>query len=155
MCAAALITMDQPILLILTGEDCRNAIKAAFDHAKLTSKRLHVVQILTSDLYHYGHQDLVATRPSKKQFLLHIRDEVLKRGKAEVQALEETAQEMGITLEIHSIESEDILSAALSAVKKGYDIVFLPKQQKKLFPLFKRTLAEYLRKKVSGRIVPC
>lgn len=155
MCAAALDTMDRPILLILTGDDCGNAIKAAFSHAKLSSKRLQVIQILTSDLYHYGRQDLVATRPSKRQFLLYIRDEVLKRAETEAQALEETAREMEVSLGIHSIESEDILSAALSEAKKGYDVIFLPKQHKMLFPLFKRTLAEYLRKRVSSRIVPC
>ena len=147
--------MDGPILLILAGEDCRSAIEAAFSQAKLASKRLVVLQILTSNLYHYGHQDLVATRPSKRLFLLHIRDEVLRRGKAEVQALEGTAREMGISLEIHDVESEDILSAALSEAKKGYDIIFLPKQKKKIFPLFERTLAQYLQKKTSSKIIPC
>lgn len=147
--------MDRPILLILAGEDSRNAVKAAFSQAKLTSRPLLVVQILTSDLYRYGHQDLVATRPSKRQFLLHIRDEVLRRGQAEVQSLEETAREMGVSLEIHTMESEDIFSAAISEAKRGYDTVFLPKQKKRLFPLFQKTLAEYLQKKISGRIIPC
>ena len=58
-------------------------------------------------------------------------------------------------LEVNSIESEDILSAALSEVKKGYDIIFLPREKKKLFPLFERTLPGYLQKKISGRIVLC
>ena len=62
---------------------------------------------------------------------------------------------MGISLDINTIESEDVLSAALSEAKKGYDIVFLPKQKKKLFPLFERTLPKYLQKKISGKIVPC
>jgi hypothetical protein len=141
--------------LILAGEDCGNAIQSAFSHAQSTSKRLRVVQILTSELYHYGHQDLVATRPSKRNFLLYIRDEVLRRGKAEVQALEETARTAGVALEVCTVESEDILSAAFSEAKKGYDIVFLPKQRKRRFPLFKRTLAEYLRKKTASKIVPC
>jgi hypothetical protein len=148
-------TADRPMLLILAGEDCREAIRAALCHAKSTSKRLHVVQILSSNLYPYGHQDLVATRPSKRQFLLYIRDEVVKRGEAEIRELEESAIEMGILLEVQTIESEDILSAALSEAKKGYDIVFLPKIKKKLFPLFERTLARHLQKKTSGRIVPC
>jgi len=155
MCTTASATTDRPILLILTGEDCRNAAKAAFSHAKLAAKRLHVLQILTSNLYHYGHQDLVATRPSKRQFLLYIRDEVLRSGEAEAQALKETAREMGISLEICTIESEDIFSIALAEANKEYDTVFLPKQEKKLFPLFKPTLAEYLQKKTSSKIIPC
>jgi hypothetical protein len=146
---------NKPILLILTGDDSRNAVDAAFSRAKLTLTRLRVLQILTSDLYHYGHQDLVATRPSKRQFLLHIREEVLRRGKAEAQALQAKASEIGITLEVCEIESEDILSAALSEAKKGYDVIFLPKQTKTLFPLFKKTPAEHLRKNTSSQIVSC
>jgi hypothetical protein len=144
---------DRPILLILAGEDCGKAIQAAFEHAKSNSKRLRVIQILTSDLYHYGHHDLVALRHSKRQFLLHIREEVLERGKTEARALEDKAREMGVFLEIATIELEDIFAASLAEAKKGYDTVFLPKQKKKLFPLFKKTLAEYLEKKISGEIV--
>ena len=155
MCVTAMTTADRPMLLILAGEDCAEAVKAAFSHAKSTSKRLQVTQILGSNLYRYGHQDLVATRPSKRQFLLYIRDEVLRRGEAEIRALEEMAGETGISLEVNTIESEDVFSTALSEAKKGYDIVFLPKPRKKLFPLFEQTLPRYLRKKVSGRIVPC
>jgi predicted class III extradiol MEMO1 family dioxygenase len=150
-----LATKDLPILLILAGEDCSNAISAALDHAKSTSKQLHVIQVLTSDLYHYGRHDLVATRPSKREFLLYIRDEVLKRGKTEVQALEQMAGEMGISLEVHTVESEDVLSVALAEANKGYDIIFLPKDKKKLFPLFQRTLVEYLQKKIPRKIIPC
>ncbi len=146
---------DQPILLILAGDDYANAEKEAFRYAKLTAKRLVVLQILTSNLYHYGHLDLVATRPSKRQFLLYIRKDVLKRGSAEALALEKRARGMGISLEILSVESEDILSAALTEAKKGYDAVFLPKQKKKLFPLLERTLPDYLRKKTSSKIIPC
>jgi len=143
------------MLLILSGEDCREAIRNAFRHAKSGSKRLQVTQILSSNLYPYGHQDLVATRPSKREFLLYIREEVLKRGEEEILALKKLAGEMEISLEVNTIESEDVLSAALLEAKKGYDIVFIPKQKKKLLPLFKRTLYRYLQKNFSGRIVPC
>jgi hypothetical protein len=150
-----LATKDPPILLILAGEDCSKAISAALDHAKSTSKQVHVIQILTSDLYHYGRHDLVATRPSKREFLLYIRDEVLDRGKTEVQALKQKADEMEISLQICTVESEDVLSAALAEAKKGYDIIFLPKDKKTLFPLFQRTLAEHLQKKIPCKIIPC
>lgn len=148
-------TINRPSLLILTGDDCGDAVKAAFDHARSTSKRLCVLQILTSDLYRYGHQDLIATRPSKRQFLLYIRDEVLTRGKAEVQALEKKAGDMGISLEVNTVETEDVFLTSLSEAKKGYDSIFLPKGKKKLFPLFKKNLAQYLQKKITGKIVPC
>jgi hypothetical protein len=130
-------------------------MSAALSYAKSASKQLHVIQILTSDLYHYGHHDLVATRPSKRDFLLYIRDEVLSRGEAEIQALKQAAGEMGVSLEINTVESEDIFSTALAEAKKGYGTIFLPKPEKKLFPLFRKNLANYLQKKVISRIVPC
>jgi hypothetical protein len=143
------------ILLILTGEDCNLAIQTAFRHAQATSKRLRVLQILTSDLYHYGHHDLVATRPSKREFLLHIRKEVLERGETAARALEDKARGMGISLEIETVESEDRFSTSLAEAKKGYEIIFLPKETKKLFPLFKRTLEFYLKNKTSATIIAC
>ena len=93
------MSMDEKILLILTGEECANAEEAAFRYAKSNSKRLVVLHILTSHLYHYGHQDIIATRPSKRQFLLHIRDEVMERGKVKTKAMAEKAQGEGIVRE--------------------------------------------------------
>lgn len=72
-----------------------------------------------------------------------------------IKALEDQAREAVVDLEITVVESEDIFSASLSEAKKRYDIVFLPKQERKLFPLFKRTLAEYLQRKLPGRIILC
>ena len=143
------------ILLILTGDDPASAVQAAFQQAQTTSKPLHVLQILTSDLYRFGHQDLVATRPSKKDFLLHIRNEVLERGKTEVRALEDAAHERGISLEIVTVEAEDIVSASLDEARKGYQTIYLPKQPKGLFPLFKTSLANCLKKKTSSKIISC
>jgi hypothetical protein len=143
------------ILLILTGEDCSRVMQAAFTHAQSASKRLRVIQILTSSLYHYGHHDLVATRPSKRDFLLHIRDEVLARGKATARDLEDRAREMNVSLEIVSVESEDLFSTSLAEAKKGYEIIFLPKEAKKIFPIFKRTLESYLKNKTSSAIIAC
>jgi hypothetical protein len=141
--------------LILAGDNCRNAIDAALHHAKSTSQILHVIQILASDLYHYGHHDLVATRPSKREFLLYIREEVVERGKAEIRVLEQAAGEQGVCLDVDTIESEDPFSAALAEARKGYGIIFLPETRKKLLPLFKKTLAEYLRTKTAAKIIPC
>jgi hypothetical protein len=142
-------------LLVLAGDGYRDAMNAALRHAQSTSKQLSVIQVLNSDLYHYGHQDLVATRSSKRQFLLHVRDEVIKRGEEEIRALEEAAQTLGVSLEISSVESEDIYSTCLSEAQKGYDSVFVSKQKSRIFPLFKKTLAEYLRKKTKSRVISC
>jgi hypothetical protein len=143
------------ILLILTGENCSRAMQTALAQAQLTSQRLRVIQILTSDLYHYGHHDLVATRPSKREFLLYIREEVLARGKATARALEDKAGEMNISLDIETVESEDLFSTSLAEAKKGYEIIFLPKATKRLFPLFQRTLESYLKNKTSSAIIAC
>jgi hypothetical protein len=146
---------DCPLLLILSGEDCREAIRNAFNHAKSCSKRLHATLILGSSLYCYGHQDLVATRHSKREFLLYIREEVLRRGEAEILALKKLAREMEISLDVNTIESEDVFSTAFMEARQGYSIVFLPKQKKKLFPIFHRTLHEYLSKRIHCKIIPC
>jgi hypothetical protein len=155
MDAAALKKEHWPILLILPDADCSRAIEAAFERARGASTGLRVVQILTSDLYHYGHNDLVAVRASKREFLLHIRSEVLQRGQEAAGALENKAREMGIPIDIRTIESEDVVSTALAEVRKDCAAVFLPKQQRKLFPLFKKNLPEYLRKKTAADVIDC
>ena len=148
-------TNESPFLLILTDGDCRNAINAAFDYAKASGRLLRAVRMLHSDLYHYGHHDLVASRHSKREFLLHIRNEVIERGNSEMLALKENAERMGISFEASAVESEDINSSSLAETKKGYDMTFIPKQEKRLFPLFKRTLSDYLQKKAVGKIIAC
>jgi hypothetical protein len=147
--------MEKPALLILAGGDCRSAMTAALNHAQNHSRQLRVIQILNSDLYHYGHHDLVATRPSKMQFLLYERDLVLERGQGDLRQLEEAGRRAKVTLDIDTIESEDINSACFSEVKKGYNPVFVPKQKQRLFPLFEKTLAEYLRKRTESNVIAC
>lgn len=146
---------EEKILLIVTGDGEANAEEAAFRYARSNSRKLVVLQILTSNLYHYGHHDIIATRPSKRQFLLHIREEVLRQGLKEAKALEKRAQEKGISCEILSVETEDIVSAALSEAKKSYDMIFIVREKRKLFPLFERPLAHHLKKEVSTPIIQC
>ena len=146
---------EEKILLILTDEESAKAEEAAFSYAKQNSKKLVVLQILTSQLYHYGHQDIIATRPSKRQFLLHIRDEVMERGKARAKALTEKAQQAGIDLEMLSVESENIPSIAAAEAKKGYETIFLQREKRKLLPLFEKTLAGHLKKKTDSRVMEC
>jgi len=143
------------VLLILTAENSGNAVKAALEYARSTAQPLHAIQILTSDLYRYGHHDLIATRPSKREFLLHIRNEVLERGKAQSEALQNAAREAGVSLEMKTVESEDIFPACTAEAGKGYARIFLPKQERKLFPLFQKNLATFLKKKTSSEIILC
>ena len=74
--------MDKILLVLGTG-DSRIAESEAFTFAKQTSSVVVALQVLTSKLYHYAHNDLIATRPSKRDFLFYIRDEVMENGKKE------------------------------------------------------------------------
>jgi len=147
--------MENRVLLILTGDDSGSAEESAFSYVKSTSKALTVLQILTSNLYHYGHHDVIATRPSKRQFLLHIRDEVLGRARAKATTLMDRASEEGIGLEILSVESEDASSVAVNEARKGYDVIFVSNKKRSLFPLFEKTLAQHLRNKTTSKIIAC
>jgi hypothetical protein len=147
--------MENKVLLILTGDDNGSVEESAFSYAKSTSKTLIVLQILTSNLYHYGHHDVIATRPSKRQFLLYIRDEVLGRARAKATTLMDRAREQGIGLEILSVESEDASSVAVNEAKKGYDVIFVSDKKRPLFPLFEKTLAQHLQKKTTSKIIGC
>jgi hypothetical protein len=146
--------MENKVLLILTGGD-GGAEESAFSYAKSTSKALTVLQILTSNLYHYGHHDVIATRPSKRQFLLHIRDEVLERAQVKATMLMDRARQQGIGLEILSVESEDASSVAVNEARKGYDAIFVSEKKRPLFPLFEKTLAQHLRNKTTSKIIAC
>ena len=146
---------ELPFLLILIDGDCHDAINAAFNYAKLSGRPLRAARMLHSDLYHYGHHDLVANRHSKREFLLYIRNEVIERADAEMLALKEKAGQMGISFEAFAVETDDINSSSLAETKKGYDIIFVPKQEKRLFPLFKRTLSDCLQKKAAAKIIIC
>lgn len=145
--------MEDRVLLILTGDDNGGVEESAFGYAKSTSKTLTVLQILTSNLYHYGHHDVIATRPSKRQFLLHIRDEVIERAQAKATMLMERARKQGISLEILSVESEDASSAAANEARKGYDAIFVSEKKRHLFPLFEKTITQHLRKMTTSKII--
>ena len=143
------------ILIILNGDNRGNAIEQAFHTAQSDSKKVKILQILDSALYHYAHNDLVAPRLNKRTFLLYIREDVLEKGRIEAGELIRKAGEMGISLEIDPIETDDVISTVINEAKKGYDEIYLPKEEKKLFPLFKRTMEQHLRKKAPGRVIAC
>ena len=143
------------ILIVLNGENSENAIKQAFSTAQSDSGKVKVLQILDSGLYHYGHNDLVAPRLNKRTFLLYIREHVLEQGRIEAGELIRKAGEMGICLEIDPVETDDVISTVIAEAKKGYDEIYLPKEEKKLFPIFKRTMEQHLKRKAPGRVISC
>jgi hypothetical protein len=143
------------ILIVLNGEKSENAVEQAFLAAQSDSRKVKVLQILDSGLYHYGHNDLVAPRLNKRTFLLYIREQVLERGKIEAGELSERAGEMGISLEINPVETDDVISTVIAEARKGYEKIYLPKEKKKLFPIFKKTIEQHLKREVPGRIISC
>jgi hypothetical protein len=143
------------ILVVLNGKDTENAVEQAFRVAQSDSSKVKVLQILDSGLYHYGHNDLVAPRLSKRTFLLYIREQVLEQGRIETDELRERAHNMGVSLEIDSVETDDVISTVITEAKKGYEKIFLPKEEKKLFPIFKKTIEQHLRREVSSLIISC
>jgi hypothetical protein len=143
------------ILIVLKGDKSGNAIEHAFRAAKTDSKKVKVLQILDSELYHYGHNDLVAPRLNKQTFLLYIREHVLEQGKKEADELVKKACEMGISLSIDPVETDDVISTVIAEAKKGYDVIYLPKEKKKLFPIFKKSMEQRLKSKAPGRVISC
>ena len=143
------------ILLVLNGGNSENAVEQAFLAAQSDSRKVKVLQILDSGLYHYGHNDLVAPRLSKRTFLLYIREQVLEQGRIEAGELRERAHNMGVSLEIDPVETDDVISTVIAEAKKGYKKIFLPKEKKRLFPIFKKTIEQHLKREVSSLIISC
>jgi hypothetical protein len=143
------------ILVVYKGVGSENAIDEALRTARGEARRTRVLQILDSDLYFYGHNDLVAPRLNKQRFLLYIREQVLEKGGIEAQEIREKALSMGVSLEIDPVETDDLVSTVIAEAKKGYEMIYLAKEKKRLFPLLKKNLARELRKAVAARIVEC
>jgi hypothetical protein len=143
------------ILVVYKGVGSENAIDEALRTARGEARRTRVLQILDSDLYFYGHNDLVAPRLNKQRFLLYIREQVLEKGGIEAQEIREKALSMGVSLEIDPVETDDLVSTVIAEAKKGYEMIYLAREKKRLFPLLKRNLARELRKAVAARIVEC
>lgn len=143
------------ILLVLTGTECDDAIEAAFRLARTSSRKIVALQIITSDLYHYGHNDLIATRPSKAQFLLYIREQVIARASAEAEELRKKALDAGVSLAICPVETEDVASTVMTEAKKGYDMIFLPREKRTIFPLINQRPVRQLRKKLGSKVIEC
>ena len=147
--------MMKDILIVLNGGNSENAVEEAFRAAQSDSRKVKVLQILDSGLYFYGHNDLVAPRLSKRTYLLYIREQVLEQGKIEAGELRERARNMGVSLEIDPVETDDVISTVIAEAKKGYEKIFLPKEKKKLFPIFEKPVEQHLKREVSSLIISC
>jgi hypothetical protein len=147
--------MEEKVLLIVGIGDSGLAEAAAMAYAKDNSSTVVALQILTSNLYHYGHNDLIATRPSKRDFLLYIRSEAVGQGREDAERLAREAEQCGVSMEIVPVETEDVNSTVITEAKKGYGAVFVPKERRKIFPLLQRNLCRELEKRVACRVVAC
>ena len=143
------------ILVIYKGAGSKNAVDEGLRAARGNSGKAKVLQILDSDLYFYGHNDLVAPRLNKQRFLLYIREQVLERGGIEAKEIREKAKNMGVSLEIDPVETDDLVSTVLAEANKGYEMIFLAREKRKLFPLLHKHLATHLRKKSDAEVIEC
>jgi hypothetical protein len=131
-------------------------VEAAFKYAVSKGKKVKAVQVLSSNLYHWGRHDIIISGPGKMTFLLYVKELVMERGQEKADILENKARSMGVPLEIQLSESKDPVQTIIQEAKKGYDTVFLPKERKKLFPLSKRhTLEDVLKKHDISNVVAC
>jgi hypothetical protein len=125
----------------------------AFVYAKKHAKKVVALQILSSDLFHWGFNDIILPGPAKTRFIGYIREELLSRSRESAIMLNEVAQRNKVPLEIRKVETREPSSAALGEAEKGYDRIFMGKEKKRLFPLFKKTMEQQLRKGVSTPIM--
>jgi hypothetical protein len=126
--------------------------KKAFFYAKKHTKRVVALQILSSDLFHWGFNDTILPGPAKTRFIGHIREELLVRSHVSGIMLKEMARHHKVPLEIRRVETREPSSAVLEEAGKGYDRIFMGKEKKRLFPVFKKTIEQQLRKGVSTPI---
>ena len=126
--------------------------KGAFVYAKKHAKRVVALQILSSDLFHWGFNDTILPGPARTRFIGYIREELLSRSHESTVMLKEMAQRDKVPLEIRRKVTREPFSAALEEAEKGYDRIFMGKEKKKLFPLFEKTIEQHLRKGVSTPI---
>jgi hypothetical protein len=148
--------LTKDILIVFNGSGSEHAAEEGFRAAQSLSRKVKVLQILDSELYHYGHNDLVAPRLNKQRFLFYVRAQVLERGALEADQLREQARSMRVPLEIEPVETDDVFSTVGAEAQKGYETIYLAKEKKRLFPLLgMRTLEQSLRKRGFRNIIAC
>ncbi len=147
--------MKDSILVVYLGDGSLKAVEKALSSAKSGAIKVRVLMILDSELYHYGHVDLVAPRLNKQRFLLYIREQVLEKGRSVAEELRAKALSMCVPLEIDSVETDDLILAVVTEAQKGYKAIYLEKEKKKMFPLLKKNIASEIRKIPGARVIEC
>lgn len=143
------------ILIIYNGDGSQKALDAALLAAQSGAKKVRVLLILDSELYHYGHVDLVAPRLNKQKFLLYIREQVLEKGGIDAAVIREKALSMGVPMQIDPVETDDLVLTVITEARKGYEMIFLKREKKRIFPLLKKDLARELHKIAGNRVFEC
>lgn len=121
----------------------------AMSYANNSSKKLTALQVMTSDLFHWGYNDTILPGPAKTRFIGYIREQILDKSLKTTKMLKEKAIQYNIPIEIKRIETDDPVSTVLDEARKGYDRIFIGKTKKKIFPLLKKNLNQHLRKNIS------
>lgn len=132
------------------NEDVANK---AFLYARRSSKRLVALQVLASDLFHWGLNDNILSGPAKTRFVGYIREQLLDKCLETTKMLEQKARQHGVSFEIKRVETDDPASSVLEEARGDYDRIFIGREQKKLFPLFQKSMEQQLRKNISVPIV--
>ncbi|MBI3016251.1 MAG: hypothetical protein HYY65_14575 [Candidatus Tectomicrobia bacterium] len=144
--------MNSRILVVVNLNLEDSFLEAVLDWARKSAGSVMVLQILTSDLYHYGHNDLLAGGRAKADFLLHIRREVLEKGESQAARLLAGARTRGIQIRLIPVETENPAAAVIAEAKRGYDLVVVPKEPRRLLPLFQKSLFHEIRGKVDCEV---
>ena len=130
-----------------------NTVEKAFEHASSFSKKVVVLQILGSNLYFYVN-DIILVGPAKERFRSYINEQILGRARDREKELQTEADKRGIPLQLGIVDSDDSESIVLEEASKGYDAIFLT-GERRIFPLFKKTLAQYLLKNGCKNVIQC
>ena len=147
--------MKDSILVVYHSDGSMKAVEKALRSAQSGALKVRVLLILDSELYHYGHIDLVAPRLNKQRFLLYIREQVLEKGRSVAEDLRGKALSMCVPIEIDSVETDDLVLTVITEAKRGYKVIYLEKEKKKMFPLLKKNLATEVRKIPGARVIEC
>ncbi len=147
--------MKDSILVVYQSDGSMKAVEKALRSAQSEAKKIRVLLVLDSELYHYAHVDLVAPRLNKQRFLLYIREQVLEKGRQVAEEIRGMAQRMCVPIEIDFVETDDLVLAVVTEAQKGYKAIYLEKVKKKIFPLLKKNLAAEVRKIPGARVIEC
>jgi len=143
------------ILVVYLSDGSMKAVEKALSTAQSGAIKVRVLLILDSELYHYGHIDLVAPRLNKQRFLLYIREQVLEKGRTVAEDIRGKAISIGVPIEIDSVETDDLVLTVINEAKRGYKAIYLEKEKKKIFPLLKKNLASEIRKIAGVKVIEC